>query len=115
MSQFAAGCAVCGHDLDAARAEAAGHGPRLGERAAALRPAGLASPGLRRDGFVVLVIVALVVFMPIAGLALAGWTAYDRNRNTDLLMRNVALALAAVAIILLAVPDLRYGILFSIT
>lgn len=115
MSQFAAGCAICGADLDAARAEAASRGPRLVDRGAAVRPGWFRSPTVRQDAFVVAITVALIVFFPIVGLALAAWTAYDRNRNSDAGMRNVALGLAALAIVFLALPELRYGILFTLT
>lgn len=115
MSQFAAGCAVCGYDLEAARAEAAERGPSLGERASALRPGWLHSASSRQDLFLVGVIVALIVFFPIAGFALAAWTAYDRSRNGDLRMRNIAIALLVVAIVFFALPELRYGILFTLT
>ena len=115
MTQFAAGCAVCGFDLDAARAEAAERCPSLGDRAASLRPASLSTNTFRQDGFVVAIIVLLVVFFPLVGAALAAWTAYDRHRSSDERIRNVALALLAVAVVFLAVPELRYGILFSLT
>ena len=114
MSQFAAGCAVCGYDLEAARAEAAGRGPSLGERASVLRPGRLA-PGARHGLFLVVVIVLLIVFFPIAGLALAAWSAYDQNRGGDDATRNAALVLIAVAAVFLALPELRYGILFTLT
>ena len=115
MTQFAAGCAVCGYDLEAARAEAAERGPNLGERASALRPGWFHSASSRQDLFLVVVIVALIVFFPIVGAALAAWTAYDRNRNSDAGMRNVAIGLLVVAIVFIALPGLRYGILFSLT
>jgi hypothetical protein len=115
VSQFAAGCAVCGYDLEAARAAAAERGPSLAERASDLRPAGLSSPTFRQDAFLVAVIVALIVFFPIAGGALAAWTAYDRNRSGDSRIRNVALVLLAVAVALLLLPDLRFGILSAVS
>jgi hypothetical protein len=115
VSQFAAGCAVCGFDLEAARAEAAERGPTVGERLSAARPATLDSHTFRSDAFVVAVTVLLVLFFPLAGGALAAWTAYDRNRLGDERMRNIALGLLAVAIVLLALPELRYGIVFSLT
>ncbi len=115
MSQFAAGCAVCGYDLAAARAEADERGPTLAERASSVRPAWLSSPTASQDAFTVAITVALIVFFPLVGAALAAWTAYDRNRSGDPRMRNVALALLAVAIVLFAVPELRYGILFTLT
>ena len=115
MTQFAAGCAVCGFDLEAARAEAAERGPSIGERASSLRPGWFHSATSRQDLFLVAVIVALIVFFPIVGAALAGWTAYDRNRNGDAGMRNVALGMLVVAIVFFALPELRYGILFTLT
>jgi hypothetical protein len=115
VSQFAAGCAVCGYDLEAARREAAARGPTIGDRLAAARPGWLRSPTARQDLFVVALTVVLIVFFPLIGLGLAAWTAYDRHRNGDHRMRNAALALLAAAIVLLAVPDLRYGILFTLS
>lgn len=115
VTQFAAGCAVCGFDLDAARAGAAERGPTLGDRAASLRPGSLSTHTFRQDAFVVGVIVLLVVFIPLIGAALAAWTAYDRHRSSDERIRTVALALLAVAVVFLAVPELRYGILFTLT
>jgi hypothetical protein len=115
VSQFAAGCAVCGFDLEAARAEAAERGPGLGERASALRPGWFHSATSRQDLFLAGVIVVLIVFFPIAGLGLAAWTAFDRDRNGDTRMRNVAIALVVVAIVFFAVPELRYGILFTLS
>lgn len=115
MSQFAAGCAVCGYDLEAARAEAAARGPTASERLAAVRLGWLHSPATRQDLLVIALTLGLVVFFPLIGLALAGWTAYDRNRNGETRMRNVALALVVGAIVLLALPELRYGILFTLT
>ena len=42
-------------------------------------------------------------------------TAYDRNRNGDATIRNAAIALLAVAVVFIALPGLRYGILFALT
>src|SRR5215208_6833499 len=114
VSQFAAGCAVCGYDLERARAEAAERGPSLADRAATLRPqvrTGLA----RQDLFLIGVMVALVIFFPIVGAALAAWTAYDQNRGGEPIIRNAAIALLVVAIVFIAVPDLRYGIVGALT
>jgi positive regulator of sigma E activity len=114
VSQFAAGCAVCGFDLERARGEAAERGPSLADRAASLRP-GVRTGLERQDLFLIAVMVALVVFFPIVGLALAAWTAYDQNRGGERFVRNVALGLVAVAVVFIAVPGLRYGIVGAIT
>jgi hypothetical protein len=114
VSQFAAGCAVCGFDLEAARAEAAERGPSFADRAAGMRPR--LGTGVSRDTlFLIALMALLVVFFPIVGLALAAWSAYDRNRNGDLLARNAALVLIAVAVVFLVVPELRYGIVGTLT
>ena len=115
MTQFAAGCAVCGFDLEAARAQAAARGPSVSDRLATARPGWFHSPTARSDAFLVAITVALIVFFPLIGLALAAWTAYDRNRSGDIRMRNIAIGLFALAIVFLALPEFRYGILFTLT
>ncbi len=110
MSQFAAGCAVCGFDLEAARREAEARGPSVSDRLSDARPGWFRTATARQDAFLIAITVALIVFFPIVGLALAAWTAYDRNRNSDERMRNIALVLVAIAIVFLALPELRYGI-----
>jgi hypothetical protein len=95
VSQFAAGCAICGADLVAARA---GDGETLGDRLGRLEPEFLRSAETRR-GIVLVAIVALVVaFLPIAGLLLAGFIAFMRHRDGDSVMRNIMLALAVFAL-----------------
>ncbi len=92
--------------------------PRAGrasaDRAATLRPAG--PDGARaQDLFLIGLMVALVVFFPIVGAALAAWTAYDQNRGGEPIVRNAAIALVVLAVVFIAVPDLRYGIVGALT
>jgi hypothetical protein len=87
----------------------------VGERLDSLRPGWFRSPAFRADAFIVAITVLLILFFPLVGAALAAWTAYDRNRSSDVRMRNVALGLLALAVVFLALPELRYGIVFSLT
>jgi hypothetical protein len=95
VSQFAAGCAVCGADLEKHRREQAA---RRSSRRVAL-------PGLPRisEAEVLLVLIGLLmVAYPIAGLALALLAAYRHPvlsfRGTR---RTVLLALAGLGVVVL--------------
>lgn len=96
VSPFAAGCALCGADLDAHRASA--KPPRRRSTLRVGRPRGLA--GLRLDLADVLFIAAAFVLAfgaPIFGLALALLVAADRHRSSQETMRNAMLLIAAFA------------------
>lgn len=98
MSAFAAGCAICGADLEAHRA-----------RAASRRRVSLPSVSVADRTLWMGVLVLLALFAPVLGLLLAAWTAYDRG--SDVVLRNVALGAAAVAVALLLIPSVRFGVL----
>jgi hypothetical protein len=74
VSQFAAGCAVCGTDLQAARAE-------LTERRAKRPhlPGGV--PRLGDDAIRIAVTVLAALFSPLMGALLAAYFAYDADRD----------------------------------
>ena len=95
VSQFAAGCAICGADLVAARA---GRGDTLGDRIGRFEPEFLRSAETRREIVLVAIVALVVAFLPIAGLLLAGFVAYTRHRGGDNAMRNIMLALAIFAL-----------------
>lgn len=106
VSQFAAGCAICGYDLAAARRE----------RAAARRlelPSLPLPHWLGSEAWVAVVLLLLVVFMPIVGLLLAAFIGVNANNEGRLGVRNVAIAAGAVGVVLFFVPALRFG-LFSL-
>ena len=100
VSQFAAGCAICGYDLVAAREAASG--ATISDRFARFEPAFLRSSEARREIAVIAIMALVAFFMPIVGLPLCGYVAYTRNRDGDNTMRNIALVLAAVSIFQLA-------------
>ena len=103
VSQFAAGCAICGHDLAAARRERAQQ--RRFELPALPRPRWLSG-----EAWIALVLLLIVVFMPIAGLLLAAFIGYNADNEGRESVRNVAIAAGAVGLLLLLVPAWRYGI-----
>jgi len=97
VSQFAAGCAICGENLTAARQDL--------ERRRAARPS-LAAPGWFPDitgsEAVLGAILIIAAFgFPIVGGPIAGLFAYFGHRNGDVVQRNLALVAVAVAVIVL--------------
>jgi hypothetical protein len=101
VSPFAAGCSICGADLES-------HRRKVGERR-------LPRPRLRvrLDPHVVLVIftVLAILLSPFLGLILAAVGAQDRHRNGLIDQRNLFFFLGALDIALLFVPAVRFGIL----
>jgi hypothetical protein len=95
VSQFAAGCAICGADLVAARAA---RGETLGDRIGRLEPEFLRSSETRREIIMLVLVAVVVAFLPIAGLLLAGFVAYRRYSDGDNLVAATALALAILAL-----------------
>jgi hypothetical protein len=98
VSPFAAGCALCGADLDAARAR----GPA--RRGLTLpRPPGLAR-GYRIDWVHVIVAVVLALAVPPIGLLLALFWAYQRHNGGEQTMAFAMTAVAALALAALLSP-----------
>jgi hypothetical protein len=89
VSPFAAGCAICGTDLQAARAElAAKRHPRL--------------PGpvyLSDDALRVGVSVLAAIFSPVMGSLLTAYFAYDADRNGRIRARNLMIVLLGVSLV----------------
>ena len=107
VSAFAAGCAICGADLEQHRRELADrhidlpHVPRV------------ASPArFRFDAHAVLVaLVLLATFLsPFLALIMAGIGVQDRHRNGQIGQRNLFIALVVVNLALAFVPALRFGL-----
>jgi hypothetical protein len=97
VSQFAAGCAVCGADLEAARRE------RAGRR----RPSLPQVPAVPQDVFVALVMLLLVAFVPLVGVLMTLYV-ISRERATSQRPLRIALWLAvAGGLALLALPETR--------
>ena len=103
MTPFAAGCAVCGADLDAWRRKQA-DSPVARARGRVQMPR--LSAERRRDLFLLLILFVLVAFSPLFGALIAGFVAFAKHRDGDVAMRNAALAFLAldVVAVLLGVP-----------
>jgi hypothetical protein len=107
VSVFAAGCAVCGtdleqhrRDLDARRIELP-HVPRAARR----------SP-FRFDAHLALVALVLLATLlsPFLALIMAAVGAQDRHRNGQIDQRNLFIGLAVLNLALTFFPELRLGL-----
>jgi hypothetical protein len=107
VSVFAAGCAICGTDLEE-------HRRRLAERRIEL-------PGMPRaarrswfgfDAHLALVALVLLATLlsPFLALIMAAVGAQDRHRNGQTGQRNLFVALALVNLALTFFPELRLGL-----
>jgi hypothetical protein len=107
VSAFAAGCAICGADLERHRAEQAARRAQRRAKVPDVPVPSVRLPALDDDWLFLGLTVVLVLFAPLFGLVLAVIGARDpvrANRRTAF----VVLALLAVAIMVL--PATRYGI-----
>ena len=99
VSQFAAGCAICGENLTAARQDL--------ERRREARPSLTAPawvPQVTTSEAILGAILIIAAFgFPIVGGPIAGLFAYFGHRNGDAVQRNLALVAVAVAVIALVV------------
>jgi hypothetical protein len=96
VTPFAAGCAVCGFDLEQWRREqAASPVARARGRVQVPRLSG----STRNDVFLVVVMFVLVAFSPLIGALIVGLIAYGKHRDGDVTMRNVALGFLALDVV----------------
>ena len=103
VSQFAAGCAICGADLDQARRDHAARRARMPSAPALPRvPEGLVTVGL-------LLIVTL--FLPLLGIILA-LLAINRQASlsSEAGTRVALFAVAAFGVLLIVSPATRFGV-----
>ena len=91
VSPFAAGCAICGTNLVAARAELAAKRAR--------RPSLLGPIRLGDDAVRIGVGVIAAVFSPLMGALLTGYFAYDADRNGRIATRNLMIALLGFSLV----------------
>ncbi len=88
VSPFAAGCAICGTDLGAARATvAAKRRPQL----SGVRPSD--------DAIRITISVLTAIFSPVMGALLTGYFAYDADRNGRAATRNLMFALLGFSLL----------------
>ena len=103
VSAFAAGCAICGADLERHRAEEAA---RRARRPAVPAPA-VRLPSVDDDWLMLGLTAVLVLFAPLFGLILAVIGARDPRRANH---RTWLLALAGIAVLIMVLPATRYGV-----
>jgi hypothetical protein len=106
VSPFAAGCTICGTDLEAARAQLAA---KRGQRPQV--------PGIRvsDDGLRIGVGVLAALFSPVMGALLTGYFAYDADRDGRIRLRNLMLVLLGFSLVgVFAYAQLWGGIFFGI-
>lgn len=102
VSQFAAGCAICGADLEEARRD-------LAEKQASRRvprPEIPKAVGFGGSGDVLfgVLMVTLTIFAPPIGFLLGGFMAYRFNQEGRDNMRNIALGCAIAALLFVLFP-----------
>jgi hypothetical protein len=106
VSPFAAGCAICGTNLEQARAELAARRAR--------RPQ-LPSVRIGDDGVRIGVALLTAVFAPVMGALLTGYFTYDAERNGRAAMRNLMLVLLGFSLVgVFAYARIWGGIFFGI-
>jgi hypothetical protein len=91
VTPFAAGCAVCGADIAAAR--------RAREQRATPLPEWLGLPRLDDDTLRIGIALIVALVAPLIGLLLACWFAYDVDSEGRTRTRNILIAVAVVAAI----------------
>jgi hypothetical protein len=91
VSPFAAGCAICGTDLEGARAELAARRAR--------RPSLPGGIRLGDDAIRIGVGVLAAVFAPLMGALLTGYFAYDAERDGRIATRNLMIVLLGFSVV----------------
>ena len=95
MSPFAAGCAICGAELDP-------HRDRRGRGSLGLRLPAL--PPVAGDVAIAVILVLLALLAPPLGLLISILVGVDRHRQGDTPLRNVAVVAAGLALLSLLFP-----------
>jgi hypothetical protein len=108
---FAAGCAICGADLERHRKElesSRAKVPKVPERVGGRR-----LPRVRFDAHLTLVVFTILAMLlsPFLGVILALIGVQDRHRNGQIGQRNLFIALAVLGVLLSLMPAVRFGIL----
>jgi hypothetical protein len=102
VSQFAAGCAVCGADLELLRRR------RRSRLPDAMRISYDARE-LTEGAALTLLMVMVALFAPLYGMGLAAIVFFDRRRRGHRTMRNLAVVGFALALLVFFIPSLPYG------
>jgi hypothetical protein len=102
VSQFAAGCSICGADLEAMRRQKR-------RRVSTVVQLPYDAREFFEGTVVTLVMVIVALFAPLYGMALAALVFFDRRRHGHRTMRNLAAACFLLAALSFFVPGLPYG------
>src|SRR4051794_22363858 len=102
VSQFAAGCAICGADLEA-------HREARAVRRVPVPPVAVGGR-LPPDWWIVPLVGVLALAMPIIGILIAMLAAAQRDTAGDRGMRNAFVAVAVLAVVVFVIPPLRFGV-----
>lgn len=105
MSQFAAGCAICGEDLVAARAAR----QRRREALPSLRAPEWFPQVTAADAVLGALLIVCAFAVPIIGGPIAGLFAYFAHQKGDVVQRNLALAAVGVAVLVVLLVSLVPG------
>jgi len=97
VTQFAAGCSICGEDLQAARARLAARRTPMARVSSRLRFPTISDEALR-----VGIALSLALFIPFFGLLLAGFLAWQAHSDGRSGLRNALVAVAVLAAVLIA-------------
>jgi hypothetical protein len=97
VSQFAAGCAICGEDLVAARRRR----EQRREALPSIELPGWMSGITGTDALLGILLLICSIGFPVVGGMIAGLFAYFAHRRGDVAQRNLALAAVVVAVILI--------------
>jgi hypothetical protein len=104
VSVFAAGCAICGVDLEQHRRE-------LGDPRIELPRVPRRSPmGLDAHVALVALVLLATLLSPFLALIMAAVGAQDRHSNGQTGQRNLFIGLAALNLALAFLPQLRFGL-----
>jgi hypothetical protein len=103
VSAFAAGCAICGFDLERHRAEDAARRARL----PSVPTPSVRLPEVDDDWLMLGLAAVLVLFVPLFGLILAVIGARDPRRANR---RTWFIGLAVLAVAIMVLPATRYGV-----
>jgi hypothetical protein len=95
VSQFAAGCAICGEDLVAARQAL----ERRREALPSLKTPGWVPQITTADAVLAGLLILCAFAAPLIGGPIAGLFAYFAHEKGDVVQRNLALAALAVALL----------------
>jgi hypothetical protein len=103
VSAFAAGCAICGFDLERHRSEQAARKARL----PSVPAPSVRLPEVDDDWLMLGLTAILALFAPLFGLILAVIGARDPRRANR---RTWFVAMAVLAVAVMVIPQTRYGV-----